>query len=354
MFDIDTKSPVLVTGATGYVAGVLVKRLLEAGVTVHAAVRDPSKTTKLKYLNEVAAASTGNINYFKADLLEHGSYAEAMKGCSIVFHTASPFKIDVKDPQKELVEPAKLGTRNVLSQATKTPSVKRVVVTSSTAAISGDNTDLAKTKTGKFTEEDWNTTSSLTHNPYSYSKTEAEKEAWKLAESQDQWDLVTINPALVMGPGLNPHASSESMDLIRQMGDGTMKLGAPRIGVGVVDVRDLANAHVAAAYTPNAKGRHLISAHNSTFADIAFTLQAKYGEDYPIPRRVIPKWILWLVGPMASAGVTRKIVSKNTGLPWIGDNSKSIRELGMSYRPLEETMNDFFQQMIDNDALKMA
>ncbi|RZV54796.1 MAG: NAD-dependent epimerase/dehydratase family protein [Pseudomonadales bacterium] len=349
MLDIDTSSPALVTGATGYVAGILVKRLLEAGVTVHAAVRDPSKQEKVKYLDEIAAASPGKIEYFKADLMDTGSYAEAMEGCSIVFHTASPFKLNVKDPQKELVEPAKLGTRNVLNEATKTPSVKRVVVTSSTAAISGDNIDLQKTQNGRFTEEDWNTTSSLTHNPYSYSKTEAEKEAWKIAEGQNQWELVTINPSAVMGPGLDAHAASESMDIIRQMGDGSMRIGAPNIGIGVVDVRDVAEAHLAAAYSPNARGRYLIAGHNSSFADLAFTLLPEYGKQYPIPRRIIPKWIIWLVAPLASASMTRKIISNNAGYPWIGDNSKSVRELGMSYRPLEETMNDFFQQMIDNN-----
>ena len=66
-FQIDQSSPVLVTGATGYVAGHIIKRLLEAGVTVHAAVRDPSRADKLKYLNEIAASTPGEINYFKSD-----------------------------------------------------------------------------------------------------------------------------------------------------------------------------------------------------------------------------------------------------------------------------------------------
>lgn len=84
----NTLAPVLVTGATGYVAGWLVKRLLEEGLTVHAAVRDPAKTEKLKYLNELAENAAGSIRYFKADLLAEGSYAEAMQGCEVVFHTA--------------------------------------------------------------------------------------------------------------------------------------------------------------------------------------------------------------------------------------------------------------------------
>ena len=171
MKQIDKTKPVMVTGATGYVAGVLVKKLLHEGLTIHAPVRDPENPDKLKYLNELAEKAPGNIKYFKADLLDQGSYGEAMAGCELVFHTASPFKIDVKDPQKELIDPAKLGTRNVLEQACKTPSVKRVVVTSSCAAIYSDNADVALTPNGVFTEEVWNTTASLDHMPYSYSKT---------------------------------------------------------------------------------------------------------------------------------------------------------------------------------------
>lgn len=149
-------------------------------------------------------------------LLDEGSYAEAMTGCQIVFHTASPSKVEVADPQKELVDPAQLGTRNVLAEVNRTPSVKRVFQTSSCAAIYGDNADLKKTPNGIFTEEIWNPSSSLDHQPYSYSKTVAEKEAWRINEKQSRWDLVTINPTLVIGPGVNPHATSESFKLIKQ------------------------------------------------------------------------------------------------------------------------------------------
>jgi len=354
MFKIDTSSPVLVTGATGYVAGWLVKDLLEAGVAVHAAVRDPSRVDKVKHLDEVAKTAPGEIKYFKADLMEDGSYAEAMNGCSIVFHTASPFTVNVKDPQKELVDPAKLGTRNVLDRATKTPSVKRVVLTSSCAAIYGDNADIEQTPNGVFTEDIWNTSSSLRDNPYSFSKTEAEKEAWKIAEAQNQWDLVVVNPSLVMGPGLNPRATSESFNIIRQMGNGDMKTGAPDWGFGLVDVRDLAQAHMAAAYTPEAKGRHIVSGHDTSLLEMARQLLPRYGDKYPIPRKVVPKFLVWLVGPIMMPGMTRKFISRNIGYPWKGDNTKSIRELGMRYRSQSETMNDFFQQMIDSGQINKA
>ncbi len=352
MTHIDPTSPILVTGATGYVAGRLVKLLLEKGHTVHAAVRDPGKTEKLKYLNALAESLPGQIHYFKSDLLTEGSYAEAMAGCELVFHTASPFAMGVKDPQKELVDPAKLGTRNVLEEASRTPSVKRVVVTSSMAAIYGDNVDLKHTPNGVFTEEIWNTTSSLKHQPYYYSKTVAEKEAWDIAGKQDRWDLVTINPSFVLGPGINPHSTGESYSTVKQMGDGTLKAGAPKMGIGVVDVRDVALAHYKAGTTPEAAGRYLTSAHNTDLFDMAQELLPKYGNDYPLPRKPLPKWLVWLVGPMLNPGITRKVVSLNTGFPWKGDNSKIRKELGIEFRPLRETMEEMFQHLIDNGVLE--
>lgn len=352
MTQLNTTHPVLVTGATGYLAGWIVKKLLEQGVTVHAAVRDPSKTEKLKYLNKIADASAGSIRYFKADLMTEGSYAEAMEGCEIVFHTASPFTIRVEDPQRDLVDPAQLGTRNVLEQANKTETVKRVVVTSSCAAIYGDNIDLEKTPDGVFTEDIWNTSSSLDHQAYSYSKTMAEKEAWRIADAQDRWKLVCINPTLIMGPAINPNAGGESMSMMVQFGDGTLKMGAPDYGFGIVDVRDVAEAHLAAAFKPEANGRNITSAHNASLPDIAKALAPEYKDRYPIPKRILPKWLVWLVAPLADKAMTRKIVSLNIGYPWIGDNSKSIRELGITYRPLEETINDMFKQLIDAGRIK--
>ena len=346
--NIEPDAPVMVTGATGYVAAWIVTRLLDEGLTVHAAVRDPGNKDKLKYLDALAADAPGNIRYFKADLLDEGSYAEAMAGCRVVFHTASPFKLRVRDPQKDLVDPAVLGTRNVLEEASRTPSVRRVVLTSSCAAIYGDNADLRETPGGVFTEEIWNTSSSLTHQPYSYSKTVAEQEAWAIHDRQNQWDLVVINPSFVIGPGINPKGTSESFRLIRQLGDGTLKAGMPRLGLGVVDVRDLADAHVRAAFTPEAKGRYIVSGHNSDYFELAQALQERYGDDYPIPRRSMPKWLVWLFGPLADKTTTREVVARNVGLPWKGDNSKGVRELGLSYRPMEASMNDFFQQMIDS------
>ena len=349
MSKIDPTKPVLVTGATGYVAGWLVKRLLEDGLTVHAAVRHPDKKEKVAHLDALAAELPGEIKYFQSDLMQPGSYAEAMQGCELVYHTASPFTSNFKDPQKELIDPAVQGTRNVLEQANQTPSVKRVVVTSSCAAIYTDASDLALTPDGVFTEEVWNTTASLTNQPYSYSKTLAEKEAWQIAAQQDRWDLVAINPSLVMGPALNAGSvTSESYHLLKQLGDGTLKMGAPNLGIGLVDVRDVAEAHYQAGFTPEAQGRYITSAHDTSFLELAQTLHAQYGDQYPIPNRALPKWLLMLIGPLVNRAMTRTFIRNNVDQPWRADNSKIRRELGLNFRPMDETMRDSFAVLVEH------
>eukprot|EP00121_Abeoforma_whisleri_P008171 Awhi_evm1s7491 len=139
--NIPLSEPVMLTGATGYVAGVLCKELLEAGLTVHCPVRSPDNKEKIKHLVDVAATTKGTLKFFKADLLDRGSYLESMQGCSVVFHTASPFNMNPKDVEKDLLEPAVNGTEYVLESVAKTPSVKRVVLTSSVYAVASDPQD---------------------------------------------------------------------------------------------------------------------------------------------------------------------------------------------------------------------
>ena len=348
--DIDTSKPVLVTGATGYVAGVLISQLLDAGVTVHATVRDPSKKDRIQYLQDVADKSRGSIKFFAADLLKKGSFDEAAAGCSIIFHTASPFVMNVEDPDKDLIEPAVHGTENVLIAASKTPSVKRVVLTSSCAAIYSNAIDLQDTPGHVWTEEIWNRTSTRTDNAYSLSKTMAEQKAWVMAGSQTQYKLVVINPAMVMGPGLMYHATSESYRMLVQLGGGDMASGAPDFPLGVVDVRDVAAAHIAAAYLPDAAGRHVCCGSNTSFPEMAAALASKYAPPkYPVPTKKLPmpKVFLWLIAPFVEGPITRSFVSKNMGYHMNFDNSKSKTELGMDYYPLEKTMQDMYQQLLD-------
>ena len=350
MKTIDKKKPVMVTGATGYVAGWLVKKLLNEGITVHAAVRNPENKEKLKYLDEVAKKSKGKIEYFKADLLQMGSYDEAMAGCELVFHTASPFKTKVKNPQRDLIDPALKGTRNVLESVNRTDTVKRVVLTSSVAAIIGDAKDFLDLPNNTATEEYWNTTSSLKHQAYSYSKMLAEKEAWKMAEAQERWDLVVINPSFVLGPGISPVNTSASFDIVKQIGDGSMKTGIPAFNFGMVDVRDIAEAHMKAAFTPDAKGRHIVSTSEHYLLELAQILRDKFGDTYPFPKKELPKFMVWLMAPLV--GIQRKMVTNNFGYKWKLDNSKSKKELGIKYIPIEQSIVEFFEQLVDAGVFK--
>jgi len=346
--DIDTTRPVLVTGATGYVAGWIVKGLLDAGATVHAAVRDPGNADKVAHLTALAETAPGTLTLFAGDLTQPGSYADAMAGCGVVFHTASPFTRDVEDAQRDLVDPAVGGTRDVLETANRIDTVTRVVVTSSCAAIYTDAIECAAAPGGQLTEDVWNTTASLDYEPYNFSKVEAEKEAWRIADAQDRWHLVVINPSLVIGPFLQSHPTSESFAIVRQLIGGQMRLGAPRVALGVVDVRDLARAHIAAAFLPDAEGRHIVSGHSTDTLDLGKQLREHFGSSLPLPRNAIPKWLFKLASP--AFGVSRRYVEGNVDHPFAADNSKSQRSLGATYRPLRESLVDMVTQVLERDA----
>jgi len=350
MREIDKTKPVLVTGGSGYLASWIIKMLLEERINVNATVRDPSNIEKVEHLKALAKESTGKLKLFKSDLMDNGSFDEPMQDCELVIHTASPFFIKgIKNPENELIRPAKEGTRNVLESAKKNPEVKRVVSTSSVAAIYGDNADIALTPAAIFTEKEWNMTSSPEHQPYPYSKTIAEKEAWAIAKEQDQWDLQAINPGWILGPSLSKRKDSMSISTMIQMGDGIYKAGVPELWNGIADVRDVASAHIKAGYRPEASGRHIIVSGEATLLDIANMLRKHFGDDYPFPRKQVPKFLFWLIGPMR--GFTRKYVSRNAGIQIKFDNSYSKKDLSMSYTPIEQTVKDHFQQLIDDGLL---
>jgi len=169
-----------------------------------------------------------------------------------------------------------------------------------------------------------------------------------MADRQSQWDLVTINPSFVMGPPLNTKANtSESFNILKQMGDGTFKSGAPKMGIGLVDVRDVAEAHFQAGFNPEAKGRYITSAYETNFFEMAMALQPKFGNDFPIPKKALPKWLLMIVGPMANKLFTRRFIKNNINVEFKADNSKIKRELGIEFRPLQTTMEDGFQVLVE-------
>ena len=345
---------VMVTGASGYIAGWIVKYLLEAGHTVHATVRDPNKAKSVDHLKRIADAAPGTLKLFKADLLDAQSFDAPMQGCDILMHTASPFVLEgFTDANEALVRPAVEGTRNVLNAANRCDTLKRVVLTSSVASVYGDATDM-KGKSA-FTEADWNTTSSVDHNPYQYSKVAAEREAWKIHDGQEgsaesRWDLVTINPGMVYGPSLTNASNSASIGTLLDMGRGKLKTGVPALEYGMVDVREVAQAHLLGAFNPEAEGRYILVSQSVSMLDIAGILRKQFGKQYPFPMMKAPKPVVWAVGPFMGP-VTRKFISRNVGYPLRFENSRS-KTLGVNYRPAADTLKDHFDQVLEDGLVR--
>ena len=143
-----------------------------------------------------------------------------------------------------------------------------------------------------------------------------------------------------------------SISTMIEFGRGTYKSGVPELWTGIVDVRDVATAHIKAGFTSEASGRHIIVNKEATLLDIANILRKHFGDDFPFPRRQAPKILFWLIAPMM--GYTRKYVSKNVGIKVKFDNSYSKKDLSISYIPIEETIKDHFKQIIDDGLLTKA
>ncbi|KAI3796458.1 hypothetical protein L1987_39129 [Smallanthus sonchifolius] len=236
---------VCVTGASGYIASWLVKLLLDRGYTVHATVRsldDPNKTAHLLALD----GAKERLCLFEANLTVEGSFDSAVNGSVCVFHTASPVLLSVDDPQAQLLDPAVKGTLNVLKSSAKVQSIKRVVLTSSiTAVIFGSRL----LESGVVIDETWFSDPLVCEQK----KTLAEDAAAKFTK-QNGLELVVINPGYVIGPFFQPTLSlaSEGIMSMIKNGNEVFSDGIYRL----VDVRDVATAHILGFENTEADGRY--------------------------------------------------------------------------------------------------
>nr|GLL24938.1 cinnamoyl-CoA reductase 1-like [Ipomoea trifida] len=278
---------VCVTGASGFIASWLVKLLLDRGYTVHATVRslnDPNKVAHLLALDHAKE----RLHLFEADLLDENSFDPAIKGCDGVFHTASPVSFKPSATKEELVNPAVNGTLNVLGSCVRTPSVKRVVVTSSTASVMYKRNPLTPSD---VIDETWFSDKDFaeeTKQWYILSKVLAEEASWKYA-GENKIDIVSLHPGLCIGPLLQPTLNFSSEVIL-----GTIKEGLDFMSFPIniyVDVRDVAIAHIEALEVPSARGRYCLVAetmHSSQILKIvgqlypALAIPEKYGADLPI------------------------------------------------------------------------
>jgi len=280
---VKVKGTVLVTGASGFLAMSVVRHLIDKQYKVRGTVRslEGESAETLKKLFP-------GLSLIEADLIKSGQevFEKAMEGCEYVIHTASPFKNVVEDPQRDLIDPALQGTTKVVSAAIKA-GVKRCVVTSSVAAVGpgmewiDDPSKADKDKV--FTEEDWNSTSTLENGAYRLSKYLAEKKAWELAEGKEGFSLAVINPSFIIGPMLSSRADATSVKLIKDMLEGSLALkGFP---FGCVDVRDVAKAHLAAMEIAEAGGKRFLVTSSEGIQKLAMAemLRDRF-KAYPIPK----------------------------------------------------------------------
>lgn len=244
-------SVVCVSGITGFIGSQIVKDLLVHGYRVHGTARNISEA-RLQHISSLPGAEE-LFQPFEADLLKPGSFDNALAGCQFALHVASPYFMNARDSRKELVEPAVLGTRHFLESCVKEPSIQKVVVTSSVAAIADEG------QPGHvFTENDWNAKSSVKRLPYYYGKTMAEKVVWEFAEKYPAKKFIVINPFIVIGPSLVP-SLNESTSLLKDIIQGRFP-GILDFTWTLVDVRDVSKAHLAALEHDGAAGRYICAA----------------------------------------------------------------------------------------------
>ena len=290
---------VLVTGGSGYIAGFLIRQLIEQGWTVHTTLRSLAREAPLRRL---LAVPNARLHCFAADLNADAGWAEAVAGCSHVAHLASPLPAGVPKQADELILPARDGTLRVL-RAARDAGVQRVVMTSSVAAVAyGRGPGVHH-----FTEADWTDPSRPGLSAYIQSKTLAERAArdW-IAREGGPVEFCTINPAVVLGPVWSSDHSASVM-LVQKLLDGRWA-ALPRLGFGIVDVRDVADLHVRALTAPHMHGeRFIASGRFMTLAEIAAVLRAGLGADAArVTRRTLPDWLVRLaaqVSPVARAVV---------------------------------------------------
>ncbi|XP_066349558.1 anthocyanidin reductase ((2S)-flavan-3-ol-forming)-like [Miscanthus floridulus] len=275
------KKTACVTGGNGYIASVLIKMLLEKGYAVKTTVRNPDDMEKSSHLMELQAL--GPLEVLRADLDDEGSFDDAIAGCDYAFLVAAPVNLHSKNPEKELIEPAVRGTLNVMRSCAKARTVKRVVLTSSAAAVS------SRPLQGSghvLDEESWSDVEYLTANksgPWGYpvSKVLSEKEACRFAQEHGI-SLVTVCPVLTVGaaPATKIHTSvPASLSLLSgdEAAFGVLKGIEMATGcVSLVHVADLCRAEMFVAEEDAAAGRYVCCSVNTTIVELARFLADKY------------------------------------------------------------------------------
>jgi nucleoside-diphosphate-sugar epimerase len=327
---------VLVTGGSGFLAGHVIRRLLDDGYRVRATLRSLDREPEVR---ERVDHDTRELSFAAADLMSDDGWAAAVAGCDYVLHVASPFPPQQPENEDDLIVPAREGTLRVLRAATAA-GVRRVVLTSSFAAI-GHSPKLSGLP---YDESDW-TDATGQQSPYVKSKTLAERAAWDFAaQHPDGPELTVINPVGIFGPVLGGDLAS-SVGIIQILLDGKLPL-VPRSSFAVVDVRDVADLHVTAMVSPRAAGERFLAAAGQplTLPEIARILRSRLGDGATrVPKREAPDWLV-----LAAARFVAPLVGLAAllGKPKPVSTAKAANVLGWQPRPTADTVADTGQSLL--------
>lgn len=346
--DVPVEAPlVLVTGATGYIATHVVQQLLHSGnYRVRGTVRSLKNDEKVKALKELIPDARYPLDLCEADLEKIESWPAAVQGCKFVFHIASPFPSALPKRPDDLIRPAVQGTTNVLSACAESGTVKKVVLTSSIAAISCGLSGHPRRAGHAYSEQDWSPEAACL--PYERSKLFAERAAWdfiKQLPDEKKLDLAVINPAFVQGPILT-NSVGTSVDIVKRLLTGDIP-GSFDINFCMVDVRDVARAHIVAMEKSECSGNRYILASgiNLNFHDIAQILAEEFEpQGYKIGKRRIPKFVAWFGSFFSNEfKLLLPMIGKNVELV----NTKMINELGIQPQPVKKTVLDTAYSLIE-------
>lgn len=301
---------VLITGISGFLGGHVALALLKQGYAVRGSLRDPAGADQVRATLRDAGADIAQLDFCTLDLLDDRGWAEAAAGCRFLQHIASPFALTMPKDENELISPAVEGTRRAI-RAALGAGHERIVLTSSAAAIDGGHRGYDR----ELTTGDWTQVDGPRVNAYSKAKTLAEQAAWALVEAEGARDKVAvINPGTMLGPLLDDDPGT-SVAVIQRLLKGEMPM-IPDLVLPYVDVRDVADAQVAAMTAPAAGGhRHIVTNSCQPFAEIAQMLRDGLpAHASKIPTRRLPSWMAAFVGMFdkslrdssAYLGVTRR------------------------------------------------
>ncbi|MBU6406620.1 MAG: aldehyde reductase [Alphaproteobacteria bacterium] len=341
-----SKGVVLVTGGSGYIAGFCIRQLLDEDWTVRATVRRLSREGEVRAAIGGAALDPERLSFFAAELMNDSGWMDALAGADYVLHVASPIPPEQPKNDQELIAPAREGTLRVLRFA-RAAGVKRVVVTSSTAAVTYGHDE---PRPPIFNETYWTNPDHEDTNPYIRSKAIAERAAWDwLAKEGGSLQMATVNPGAVIGPVMGSDFSA-SIEIVKKLLEGSLP-GLPRFGFPLVDVRDIADLHLRAMTHPAATGERFLGAGEFFWMrEVASVLREELGPmARKAPKNELPNWVLLLAArfdPVVSSvvfelGKERKV-----------DPTKAKTVLGWRPRPHRDSIIDCAKSLLEQGLVK--